>query len=143
MNILKRNKNKPDISSASMSDIAFLLIIFFMLTTVFALEQGISYQMPESKTNKFVLQKHEPINILIRNNGTYVYKGYGTVTLLRAKDLAYARLAVYSEAQAVLRVEEDVKYTHIIDMIDTLLGAGVKKVVFISAEDYPDNFSKY
>ncbi len=142
MNILKRNKKKPNISSASMSDIAFLLIIFFMLTTVFALEQGISYQMPESTVKSFEHDK-APIDILIRNNGTYVYKDYGTVTLLRAKELASTRLAVYSEVQAVLRVEEDVKYVHIIDMIDTLLGAGVKKVIFISADDYPDNFSKY
>ncbi|MCK4666764.1 biopolymer transporter ExbD [Candidatus Dependentiae bacterium] len=141
MNILKRNKKKPNISSASMSDIAFLLIIFFMLTTVFALEQGISYQMPES-VRSLKLDK-APIDILIKNNGTYLYKHYGTVSLARAKNLAYARLAVYSEAQAVLRVEDDVKYVHIIDMIDTLLEAGVKKVVFISAEDYPDDFSKY
>ncbi len=142
MDILKRNKKKPDISSASMSDIAFLLIIFFMLTTVFALEQGISYQMPEMQDNK-VPPVHEPINILIKNNGTYVYKHYGIVTFARAKNLAYARLAGYSEVQAVLRVEDDVKYAYIIDMIDILLGAGVKKVVFISAEDYPDDFSKY
>ena len=142
MDILKRNKKKADISSASMSDIAFLLIIFFMLTTVFALEQGISYQMPETQ-HDIVPLVEEPINILIKNNGAYVYKHYGTVTLARAKNLAYARLAVYPEVQAVLRVEDDVKYVYIIDMIDTLLGAGVKKVVFISAEDYPDDFSKY
>ena len=61
MNILKRNKKKPNISSASMSDIAFLLIIFFMLTTVFALEQGISYQMPESHHDE-VRQEDEPMD---------------------------------------------------------------------------------
>jgi biopolymer transport protein ExbD len=36
------------IPTASMADIAFLLIIFFMVTTIFKLEQGLAITLPRS-----------------------------------------------------------------------------------------------
>ncbi len=43
--------NKPratgEFSDSSMSDIAFLLLIFFLVTTTFEVQKGISYQLPK------------------------------------------------------------------------------------------------
>ena len=43
---IKRDKEKPEIPTASMADIAFLLIVFFMITSVFSVTRGLEFQLP-------------------------------------------------------------------------------------------------
>lgn len=40
------------IPTSSMADIAFLLIVFFMVTTIFKLEQGLAITLPRSKAGE-------------------------------------------------------------------------------------------
>jgi biopolymer transport protein ExbD len=48
MAIIKRKKKGVDakIPTSSMADIAFLLLIFFMVTTVFKVDSGVNLQLP-------------------------------------------------------------------------------------------------
>ena len=48
MAVMKRSKKSADanIPTSSMADIAFLLLIFFMVTTVFKVDSGISLNLP-------------------------------------------------------------------------------------------------
>ena len=43
---MPRNKRKPEINSSSMADIAFLLLIFFLVTTTIATNKGLMLQLP-------------------------------------------------------------------------------------------------
>ncbi len=43
---IRRSKVPTDIPSASMADIAFLLLVFFLSTTTFSLELGLLLQLP-------------------------------------------------------------------------------------------------
>ncbi len=47
---LKRPKENPEIPTASMADIAFLLIVFFMITSVFSVTRGLEFQLPRQDT---------------------------------------------------------------------------------------------
>lgn len=47
-----RAKEEATIPTASMADIAFLLILFFMVTTVFRVEQGLQVKLPEAEATK-------------------------------------------------------------------------------------------
>lgn len=42
----KRQREEPQINSSSMADIAFLLLIFFLVTTTIANDRGLSLQLP-------------------------------------------------------------------------------------------------
>lgn len=44
---LQKKKEEPEIPTASMADIAFLLIVFFMLTTVISATKGIDHRLPQ------------------------------------------------------------------------------------------------
>ena len=46
-----KKKSEPEIPTASMADIAFLLIVFFMITSVFSVTRGIEFQLPKNDTN--------------------------------------------------------------------------------------------
>src|SRR5439155_14092538 len=48
MAIQIRNKIPAEIPTASMADIAFLLIIFFMLTSVYSSNYGLEYGLPKN-----------------------------------------------------------------------------------------------
>ena len=66
---IKKTKEEPVIPTASMADIAFLLIVFFMLTTVFSANQGIGHVLPHQKDRKDVIDPEESIYIEIFPGG--------------------------------------------------------------------------
>jgi biopolymer transport protein ExbD len=60
MAILNKKKSKvsDEIPTASMADIAFLLLIFFLVTTVFPKDKGLSVVLPEEGQTAQVSQKN-------------------------------------------------------------------------------------
>jgi biopolymer transport protein ExbD len=46
MKILKRRHPHPEIPLVSTADVSFLLLIFFLSTTIFATQRGISLELP-------------------------------------------------------------------------------------------------
>ena len=57
MNLRASNKINPLFSMSSMTDIIFLLLIFFMLTASFVTPSGLPVNLPSSKSSKIVIQK--------------------------------------------------------------------------------------
>jgi len=45
---VERRHAEPEIPTASMADIAFLLIVFFMITSVFSVTRGLEFQLPKN-----------------------------------------------------------------------------------------------
>ncbi len=58
MRIERVEKKGPEIPMCSMADIAFLLIIFFMVTTVFMVERGIHVTLPSAVSTKKLPKKN-------------------------------------------------------------------------------------
>jgi biopolymer transport protein ExbD len=68
MRFFYKKKEQAAIPTASMADIAFLLIIFFMVTTIFRAEQGLHVQIPKAEaTNK--LPKKNIAHIWVSEEG--------------------------------------------------------------------------
>ncbi|MCD6382704.1 MAG: biopolymer transporter ExbD, partial [Candidatus Hydrothermae bacterium] len=65
MKIRQKKEMKVVIPTASTSDIAFLLIIFFMLTTVFRKELGLKVTLPQAKRTERILKSRDVANIYI------------------------------------------------------------------------------
>ena len=47
---LKKKQELEEISAASMSDIAFLLLVFFMVTAVFFVKEGLNIALPRKQS---------------------------------------------------------------------------------------------
>ncbi len=85
---MKRNQ-LPEINAGSMADIAFLLLIFFLVTTTMSIDAGISKKLPqknEQQTNIIISDKNFlDINI---NRNNQILIGDDIITLKDIKDIA-------------------------------------------------------
>lgn len=57
MNLKSKHKVDAAFSMSSMTDVIFLLLIFFMLTASFVTPSGLPVNLPSSKSSTIVLQK--------------------------------------------------------------------------------------
>ncbi|MBW6513470.1 MAG: biopolymer transporter ExbD [Candidatus Syntrophosphaera sp.] len=75
MKVSRKRKRKVEIPNASMSDIAFLLIIFFMATTKFDIKEGVKVQLnkavsaEQQQTTEVKLTELEMTRIEITESG--------------------------------------------------------------------------
>jgi len=66
---LKRDDADPEIPTSSMADIAFLLIIYFMVTTTFAATRGLDFSLPQEDNEQPLVEKEESVLIEIQPAG--------------------------------------------------------------------------
>ena len=64
----KKSKVSDEVPSASMADIAFLLLIFFLVTTTFPKDRGLAIVLPEEGGEVQVSQRNI-LHIIIQPNG--------------------------------------------------------------------------
>ena len=63
-----RRTKTQEINSSSMSDIAFLLLVFFLVTTTISMDKGISLVLP-SEGNELEVNRNNIVNILMNESG--------------------------------------------------------------------------
>jgi hypothetical protein len=101
---LERRGVGADIPTASMADIAFLLITFFMVTAVFSMNRGIDFGLtPEGEQPPQDAQSEEAVHIRITDDGQICLDGKaadarGILPYLKPKRAPYERfIDVYDE----------------------------------------------
>ena len=68
----KKSKVSDEVPSASMADIAFLLLIFFLVTTTFPKNKGLAVVLPEQGNEQEVSPKNI-LHIIVQPNGIIVF----------------------------------------------------------------------
>ena len=63
--------SRPEIPTASMADIAFLLIVFFMLTAVYSSTKGLEFAFPKDDPTQLDVQPEEAVHIKIFGEGQF------------------------------------------------------------------------
>ena len=66
--IKKKREPMQQINSSSMADIAFLLLVFFLVTTTISMDKGISLVLP-SEGNELEVNRKNIVNILMNERG--------------------------------------------------------------------------
>ncbi|MCH7564124.1 MAG: biopolymer transporter ExbD [Gemmatimonadetes bacterium] len=128
----KKSKVNDEIPSASMADIAFLLLIFFLVTTVFPKDSGLAIVLPEEAEIVEVSQKNI-LHIIIQPTGIVDLKrGESTqVQQVRPSDIeSIWRQAVAENPLliAAVKTHPDASYKFMIDVLDALHLAGAIRV---------------
>ena len=95
---------------SSMTDIIFLLLIFFMLTSNFVTPSGLPVSLPSSKTSDIVMQK---ISVTITEDLEY-YLNDKKTTLDQIEPQLTALLQGTEEGAVVLHVDKSVPVEHLV-----------------------------
>ena len=66
--IKKQRRPIQEINSSSMADIAFLLLVFFLVTTTISMDKGIGLVLP-SEGNELEVNRKNIANILVNESG--------------------------------------------------------------------------
>ncbi|MGH7457920.1 MAG: ExbD/TolR family protein [Longimicrobiaceae bacterium] len=134
MPILRRTRKVSDeIPTASMADIAFLLLIFFLVTTVFDEEQGLQVLLPEKGEDEEV--EVSPDNLLffmVQPDGSIVVKrGESTQTqrIASRQVEGLMRQAITQNADiiAAIQTHPDASYSDMTDVLDGIQNAGATR----------------
>ena len=128
----KRAKVSDEIPSSSMADIAFLLLIFFLVTTVFPKDKGLSIVLPEEQETQEVSQKNI-LHLLVQPNGIVEVKRGESDAVQRVSPSDVEGIWRQDSAQnpnliAAVKTHPDAAYRYMIDVLDALQAAGSDKI---------------
>lgn len=130
----KRKKTSPEIPSASMSDIAFLLLVFFMTTTIFAREKGLTMLLPE-KGEEVKIASRNIMQILVSPSGKVLLEEN---ELLREYKITEIRVKVERELErthdsvsVAIKVSPLAPYSVMVDVLDEVKMAKAKRISLI------------
>jgi biopolymer transport protein ExbD len=118
MKIAKRDISS-EIPTSSMADITFLLIIFFMVTSTFAVTRGLDFAVPKEDRTTPQVEREEAVLIAIRPGGTIEVDGRA-MQLGDILDYLKPRLAVNQTKPVIIRPDPDAAYGDMVRVYDVL-----------------------
>ena len=134
MAILNKKKSKvsDEIPTSSMADIAFLLLIFFLVTTVFPKDKGLAIVLPEEGEDVQVSQKNI-IHLIVQANGfVEVKRGESQqVQQMRAAEIEGVwrqEIASNPNLIAAVKTHPDAPYRYMVDVLDALHSANAERI---------------
>jgi len=127
--IPRRRSEGTDIPTASQGDIAFLLIIFFMVGTTFRGSQGLKVVLPNALTTERILKKKNTENLWIDKTGR-VSVSDNLVTIPSVTPLMSEKIVENPDLVVVLQADKDVPYGYVTDVLEALKAARALKVTF-------------
>ncbi len=116
MAIQSRNKRKIDFSTASMSDLVFLLLIFFMLTSTLVSPNAIKLLLPSSNSKTMARQT---TTVYINDKFQY-FVNENRTSKNELEDKIYQNIIGQSEASIVLRSDQSVPVQYVVNVIDAV-----------------------
>ena len=121
-----RRTSMQEINSSSMSDIAFLLLVFFLVTTTISLDKGISLILP-AEGNELEVNKKNIVNILINDRGKVLMDDEPT-KIDKIKSVAQRKIASNSKIIFSVLTNKNTKYSDYILVLDQLKQANATKI---------------
>jgi biopolymer transport protein ExbD len=128
----KKKRVSGDIPTASMADIAFLLLVFFLVTTVFDEEKGLSIVLPAQQEEQEVSQKNV-LHLVIQDDGLVrVKRGESpneeVVTASRIGDIWRLEFQQNANLIAAVKTSPSAPYRHMVAVLDQLQHANAERI---------------
>ncbi len=120
---IKKRETESEIFTGSMADISFLLIIYFMVTSVFSATRGLDFALPEEDNQQTEIKREDSIDVFI---------GPGPTLAIDDSDLPWdlineqlllqiaEKLKDNPKKPVILRTDPDATYGDMIRVFDEL-----------------------
>jgi biopolymer transport protein TolR len=123
---MKRRNKKPclmaEINITPFTDVVLVLLIIFMIATPFIYQSSMKVQLPKATTTE---QPSRDTIITINSQGE-VYLEDAKIDLDALKVRIMALIRRTPETVVIINGDKNVKYDHVIQVMDILTQAGVK-----------------
>ena len=127
----RKSEASSEVPNSSMADIAFLLLVFFMVTTVFQKDRNQEIVWPEAEATQKIDEKLKNIlNVWVQRDGS-IFINDRPYTLGEVTNVIAPLYAASDRALVIsIRGDREVQYTTIDLLQKQLVAAGVVRVVF-------------
>ncbi len=127
MKIVRRTV-PAEIPTASMADVAFLLIIFFLVASFYSVTRGIQFSLPKHDEAALTAEPEAAVLIEIASNGALTVDRR-PMPLAGVREYLIPKLRNNPSKSVILQTSLDAPYQHMTDVFDELRQAGVQNVV--------------
>ena len=138
MAVMKKNKrlgSMGEVNTSATADISFLLLIFFIVSTIFAEEQGLIMLLPcPKKDNDIVKVKQSNVATIKVNYDNSLTIDSKSVVINQVKALIEARILANDKTVVVLETHPDAHYGKMVAVLDELKLANARKLTLKTTE---------
>lgn len=127
---VKKNKAQERIPSSSLADIAFLLLIFFMVTTTFRKERPRDVELPQALAQEKIPEKRKDILHLYIERAGAIYINDQRVPVAQVSDVVAPMRLQSPRLVVAVRGDTEVPYEIANDVMEELRDAGAVRVNF-------------
>lgn len=121
-----RVESQPKIMIIPMIDIIFFLLVFFMMSTLYMVEQRtLPVNLPQASAAQSDMAKNVAITVA-KDGAIYVDQEQIPAELFKAR--IQAQLARQTDTAFILRADKQAEYGRVVMILDELKAVGVKKV---------------
>ncbi len=116
------------IPTSSMADIAFLLLVFFMVTTIFKLEDGLPIEMPKAEAGQNT-PREKITHIWIDRSGNISIND-NMIAVEQVEPIVYAKLVANPALVVAFNVDKQTSFRPVEQVMDQLKNANATRVSF-------------
>ena len=132
-NRLNKGEERTDINISPMIDMVFILLIFFIVTTVFVEEEGISVDKPTPQPpDNQKEEPDEPVILRVTANNQVIHDG-NVVTLNRVETLVKTAIS-QSDVPVIMQVERGALAGVMVQVMDRAKIGGAEKISVTAVE---------
>jgi biopolymer transport protein ExbD len=124
----RESKIQSKVPTASMADIAFLLLIFFMTTTIFKMEDGLPVTLPRAETAQ--KQKREKIMHIWIDGGGRISINDKLVEVKQIEDIMLNMLSERPDIIVAFNADDRAPYGVVSNVMEELKDANAIRVSF-------------
>lgn len=123
-----RRRLPAEIPTASMADVAFLLIIFFLVVSIYSVTRGIQFSLPRHDEATLTVEPEAAVLIEVAETGALTVDRK-PLPLEELTAYLNPRLARNPSKPVILRTALEAPYSAMTDVFDELRQVGVRNVV--------------
>ncbi|MCK4546411.1 MAG: biopolymer transporter ExbD [Candidatus Eisenbacteria sp.] len=133
MKIERKNRAEARVPSSSMADIAFLLLVFFMVTTVLKLEEGMPISIPKAEAAQDV-PRDKVMRIWLSGAGEIMMNDM-LITVADVEPMVVKRLMENPGLIVAFNTDSGCPYGVLSDVMDQLKRANAVRVSFTAKRE--------
>ncbi len=125
---IRRREIPAEIPTASMADVAFLLIIFFLVTSVFSVTRGIQFSLPRHDEAALAAEPEAAVLIKIGATGALLVDDQ-PMAMDQLRGYLTPRLQRNPGKSVIVQTAMEAPYAAMLDVFDEIRQVGVSNVV--------------